>query len=398
MTTEISGSGSGRKLPEENALSVRLGPRNLRKFGFAAFHKAGEPVLQQGIWHRPVRLEVGGAGAEARIAVPEKYLHPLEAPGRLSEQPGFCIGTAERGLSSLALLSARAGWNQTPADLRGFFGGRYGQAFTAKFQTGGGAIDLGSGSLFIPSGRLAWIGMILVHEELRRQGIARAMMRHCLQVAEWEMDIPCIGLDATPAGRELYLDLGFMEAYPIWRCRIDTSDTPDILLNEAVSNTPDYRGIRGYLDRTEWLGRLPDPQLLRPLPGSSICALRRKGEVTGFAMSRPGRIMPYIGPVLADSSTEASLLIAAHLQYWKSRGFTQVIIDIPELHCGAGDDTTAHGPQPIPAYFASLQRLRPLIRMYRAGRKSVISTRDIVDEELGARRSVLYAIAGPEIG
>ena len=298
----------------------------------------------------------------------------------------------------MSLLSARAGWNQTRADLRRFFGGQCGRAYGAALHTGRGVIDLGSGSLFIPSGRLAWIGMILVHEELRRQGIARAMMRHCLQVAEWEMDIPCIGLDATPAGRELYLDLGFREAYPIWRCRIDTSDTAEILSEEAVSTAPDYRGIRAYLERTQWLGRLPEPQLLRQLPGSAICAIRRNGEVTGFAISRPGRIMPYIGPVLADSATEASLLIEAHLQRWKSQGFTQVFIDIPEVHCGAGDDTTADGPQAIQAYFATLQRLRPLIRMYRAGRKSGKSTREIIDEELGARRTVLYAIAGPEIG
>ena len=400
MTTERAGQKAGSDCPDSGDRPIRLGARNLRKFGFAAFHLPGEAVPPAGLWRRRVRLEAGDGGGVVTVHVPAVLCRPLPAGGDtpLSGLKEFSIEPAGVGLDSMSLLSARAGWNQTRADLRRFFGGQCGRAYGAALHTGRGVIDLGSGSLFIPSGRLAWIGMILVHEELRRQGIARAMMRHCLQVAEWEMDIPCIGLDATPAGRELYLDLGFREAYPIWRCRIDTSDTAEILSEEAVSTAPDYRGIRAYLERTAWLGRTPEPQLLRQLPGSAICAIRRNGEVTGFAISRPGRIMPYIGPVLADSATEASLLIEAHLQRWKSQGFTQVFIDIPEVHCGAGDDTTADGPQAIQAYFATLQRLRPLIRMYRAGRKSGKSTREIIDEELGARRTVLYAIAGPEIG
>jgi GNAT superfamily N-acetyltransferase len=394
MTTEASGAGSGRELPDQEAPSIRLGPRTLRKFGFAAFHRPGEPMLRQGVWHRPVCLRAGDARGDARIAIPEKYLQPLpaEAPGRLSDLPAFSIVSTGRRLSSLALLSARAGWNQTPADLRRFFGGRQGQAFTAALRTGSGAIDLGSGSVFAISARLAWIGMILVHEEVRRQGIARAMMLHCLVAAESGLGVPLTGLDATPAGRDLYAALGFREAYPIWRCRIGTGDTAGTA-EKAAPEAAGRRKIRAYLEKTHWLHHLPSPEILLNLPGSYACSRSENGQVRGFALSRPGRRMPYVGPVLADSAARAAALIADHLRHWRTLGFESVFVDIPEAHCGvSGADGS------IPPYFSTLERLRPLLRMYRAAPWASLRMEDILGEERRLRLPVLYGIAGPEIG
>jgi GNAT superfamily N-acetyltransferase len=347
-----------------------------------------------GRWHRPVCLRAGDAGGDARIAVPEKYLHPLplEAPGRLSDLAGFSIGPAGRRLSSLVLLSARAGWNQTPADLRRLFSGRQGQAFTAALHTVGGAIDLGSGSVFGISGRLAWIGMILVHEEVRRQGIARAMMLHCLEAAESGLGVPLTGLDATPAGRDLYAALGFREAYPIWRCRIGTGDTAGTA-GEAAPEEADRRKIAAYLEKTQCLHHLPSPEILLELPGSHACCQLEYGQVRGFALSRPGRRMPYVGPVLADSAARAAALIADHLRHWRALGFESVFVDVPEVHCGVSGADGSIAP-----YFPTLERLRPLLRMYRAAPGADLRMEDILGEERRLRLPVLYGIAGPEIG
>lgn len=60
-----------------------------------------------------------------------------------------------------------------------------------------------------------WIGMILVHPELRRQGLATAMMRHCIQYA---VDAGKVinGLDATPMGSTVYVNVGYVGTFRIW--------------------------------------------------------------------------------------------------------------------------------------------------------------------------------------
>ena len=60
----------------------------------------------------------------------------------------------------------------------------------------------------------AWIGMVLVDPSKRRQGIGTQLLREALQLTA---DQETIKLDATPAGREVYLKLGFVDEYKIIR-------------------------------------------------------------------------------------------------------------------------------------------------------------------------------------
>ncbi|MGE3439582.1 MAG: GNAT family N-acetyltransferase, partial [Blastocatellales bacterium] len=62
--------------------------------------------------------------------------------------------------------------------------------------------------------RFSWIGMVLVDPNERRQGIGLQLMREAL---EFLGDQTTIRLDATPTGREVYLQLGFVDEYQLSR-------------------------------------------------------------------------------------------------------------------------------------------------------------------------------------
>src|SRR5436305_3142971 len=60
----------------------------------------------------------------------------------------------------------------------------------------------------------SWIGMVLVDPDYHRQGIGRQLLKEALQILHHEETIK---LDATPAGREVYLKLNFVEEYRLSR-------------------------------------------------------------------------------------------------------------------------------------------------------------------------------------
>jgi GNAT superfamily N-acetyltransferase len=64
--------------------------------------------------------------------------------------------------------------------------------------------------------RTAWIGMILVHPDFRRRGIATCLMNRCVARLRSER-VESIKLDATDLGRPVYLRLGFKDERPIYR-------------------------------------------------------------------------------------------------------------------------------------------------------------------------------------
>ncbi len=60
----------------------------------------------------------------------------------------------------------------------------------------------------------SWIGMVLVDPDCHRQGIGMQLLKEALQILHNEETIK---LDATPAGREVYLKLNFVDEYHLAR-------------------------------------------------------------------------------------------------------------------------------------------------------------------------------------
>ena len=93
-----------------------------------------------------------------------------------------------------------------------------------------------------------------------------------------------------------------------------------------------------------------------------------QGEPCGIAMSRPGRLKPFIGPLIANSADVARKLLGYLLNYWKGKDCGGVFIDVPENHfetasrwesemkCATPPANCVLGPEIQPA--------RGLVRMY----------------------------------
>ena len=101
-----------------------------------------------------------------------------------------------RDIDAAVGLNAEAGWNQNAADWQ--FMLEQGEGMAVRRD------DLVATSMLLPrGGRFAWIAMILVTARWRRRGLASELMRRCLERAAALKLIA--GLDATDAGRQIYL-------------------------------------------------------------------------------------------------------------------------------------------------------------------------------------------------
>lgn len=193
-------------------------------------------------------------------------------------------------------LSAEAGWNQLDGDWQRLLGDQPDGCFLAEID----GRPAGTVTTTCYGTQLAWIGMMLVAPEFRRQGIATALMEHAVQWLQ-QRGVMCIKLDATPAGVHVYRQLGFQAEWQFQRyARPATGAT--IHRGPGAEQEVDWTAVRHIdqqafgVDRMVWLQRLAS---------DSRCIVR--GD--GFAMLRPGRLAGYLGPVVATSRQAAHELI-----------------------------------------------------------------------------------------
>jgi GNAT superfamily N-acetyltransferase len=273
-------------------------------------------------------------------------------------------------LDAAMTLSAEAGWNQIGADWQIFLG-----LGSAVGIIGADGRLIAAAAILPHGGRFGWISMVLVTATQRRQGLARWLLRDCIDRLSNHRLVPV--LDATPAGRTVYSGLGFYDAWSMRRLisrvrqappagppaegvtvrRFGTADWPQVI----AYDTAVFGADRGALLR----------RLAARLPEAALVA-EREGRLAGFLLGRDGRVMSQLGPLAAESDDIARALLA--------HAFAVVAfplaVDAPDRHAAFGDWLQTLG-------FAAE---RPLTRM-------VYGTSAAFDDP--AR---LFAIAGPELG
>jgi GNAT superfamily N-acetyltransferase len=280
----------------------------------------------------------------------------------------------EADLGEAVRLSASVGWNQVEADWRIFL--ESGHVIALRDPEGRLAATAGT----LPLGPdLAWISMVIVRADQRGRGLATRLLERC--VAEIRATGRTPGLDATPAGRAVYLRLGFEDSLSLTRWRrpavgpADLASAPGSLppdLRVRPAEASDRGGI-ARLDRTAFgadRGALLEPLLARS-PGFAAVA-EAKGRLRGFVLGRDGRTATHLGPLVAEDETVAAALAAHALE----RIGTPVTTDVLDRFSPFTRWLAASG-------FAVE---RPFTRMY-AGRK----------EPFGDP-ALTVAIAGPELG
>jgi GNAT superfamily N-acetyltransferase len=265
-------------------------------------------------------------------------------------------------------LSAEAGWNQTALDWRLMLesGEGIGQL------TADGA--LAASAVILPyGGRLAWIGMVLTSEAFRRRGLATANLRWAIRRCE-ELGM-IAGLDATPAGREVYRPLGFEGVFGLTRFKVEalvaTASAPEgVTLRPMLVDDLD-RVARIDADAFGAERRHLVAYLHRAAPESGWVAERGSGS-EGFVLGRPGRLSRHVGPLCAADVEIAKALLGRALGERRE----PVSIDVP-------DDRSAFAAWLGTCGFAPVRLFARMLK----------NARSVPGDP---RR--LFAIAGPELG
>jgi GNAT superfamily N-acetyltransferase len=273
-------------------------------------------------------------------------------------------------LAEAVALSEAVGWNQVEADWRVFL--ELGHAVGVDDADG----RLAATAATLPSGpEVAWISMVIVREDHRRRGIATALLERCAEEIAAGGRTP--GLDATPAGREVYRRMGFRDIWSLARWR-RTEDSPLALAESPAGvrvrpvGSRDLDAIAALDARASGGDR--EPLLSRLTARSAAFAAVAEGALgpCGFVLGREGRTATHLGPLVAESEGVARALA----RYALERIAVPVAIDAADAAEGFTRWLEESG-------FAVE---RPFTRMYR-GRA----------EPLG-EPGLTVAIAGPELG
>ena len=266
-------------------------------------------------------------------------------------------------------LNAEAGWNQVAADWRFMLGFGAGLAVEAP----DGRL-VASGMVLPCAERFAWIAMILVTGKWRRRGLATAIMARAIALCRDRGWIA--GLDATEAGRPVYLPLGFRDVYGLsrWAAGPDRPAAPAEAAGREVvavaaadlARLADYDAVRNGGRRERLLAHLAGraPHLAFKVVSG--------GRLRGFLLARDGRLATQLGPLVAEDEGAARALLAAGLA--AARG--PVFLDAGDHHAWLGDRLLRLG----------FHRQRGYVRM-------LLGRSEPLDDP-----SRMVLIAGPEFG
>jgi GNAT superfamily N-acetyltransferase len=273
-------------------------------------------------------------------------------------------------LADANALVGEAGWNQVAADWSIFLD--LGTVHAIRNEAGR---VVATAATLPYGGRFAWISMVLVAPDYRRRGLARRLLHRCVRDIAGAGLVPI--LDATPAGRNVYVGLGFEDAWSYHRlARTSRKDITEPVPPDGIRIVPIDDGIFGELRRYDAAAFGADrgtvlARLRGRVPGADLVALR--GDmVCGLLLGRDGRSATQLGPLVADDPVIARSLLARGLGVAAG----PVYIDLL--------DTQAETRAWLETQDFAAQR--PLTRMLH-GRSSDFS--DV------ART---FAVAGPELG
>lgn len=244
-------------------------------------------------------------------------------------------------------LSIRVGWNQITDDWRIFLD--RGTAW-GLFEMDSQLIATAAILPFPPD--IAWISMVIVHPNRRRQGLATALVRECL--AQIDQLGLTTGLDASDEGAQVYQAIGFQRSEKIIRCvrptirssPPETGKTPGPRIAEndfcrIERCDREWSGIaRGFLLKS-MIARFPEATYGKFDPTET-------SQVYGFA--RRGHASTQIGPIGSSNPESAKRLLdelGAELE-------GSLCIDVPLRHKGFIDHLEKNGWQPT----------RPFTRMF----------------------------------
>lgn len=203
-------------------------------------------------------------------------------------------------------LVCEAGWNQVDADWRIFL--ELGRAYGVRNRDG---CVVATAATLPHAGAFAWISMVLVSKDYRRQGLATRLMRRCIDDLTADGIVPV--LDATPDGREVYRALGFQDSWGYQRLVLQKPPAFSPAASEAIElrsiDDAIWPALCAY-DAAAFGARREAliAGLRGRLPAAEHYALRN-GKLVGFMLGRDGRTNNHLGPLIADDDAVAIALL-----------------------------------------------------------------------------------------
>jgi GNAT superfamily N-acetyltransferase len=236
------------------------------------------------------------------------------APSELAGDAALVFDTlrSSEDMADANALVCAAHWNQIEPDWRVFL--EHGTVYALRDDTG----RVIATAATLPYGGFAWISMVLVAPEHRRKALGTKLLRRCIEDLLKKKLVPV--LDATPAGREVYRPLGFLDSWGFHRFalreRADAqaaagSASPANIVIQTVTDTVwpapcAYDGAAFGADRSKLLNSL------RGRSPAEFVAFR-DGAVCGFLLGRNGRVATQLGPLIAEDDAIAQALLARGL-------------------------------------------------------------------------------------
>jgi len=209
----------------------------------------------------------------------------------------------EADIPAAMQLKEAAGWNQTEADWRRLL----------RLEPNGcfGAIKdgrlVGTTTTTI-HGELAWIGMVLVESQHRRQGIAANLMNVALGYLKDK--VATIKLDATSLGQPVYEKFGFQVESVVERWSGTAQSTGGesqlqaLLDRDTVRDLLKLDRLAFNADRSRLIEGLIDDACVSP-----VLMRAADGALSGYALARSGTARAYVGPVVANEPQMAETLL-----------------------------------------------------------------------------------------
>jgi GNAT superfamily N-acetyltransferase len=205
-------------------------------------------------------------------------------------------------------------------------------------------------------GRLGFIGLMLVKEGHRGQGLGRALMMDALERFRAER-VPAVGLDAVEAAVNFYQRLGFRSEWISLRFGLETSkfDLPEIITDVRVDDDVDLaraveldRAVSG-VDRGLLLERLhaDDDCMLMAVPGGK--------EVLAYGVLRRSKGCLRLGPLVGVPGERGMVAARAVLARAVHETYPRMMtVNVPDYNGWMVEELTAFGAV----------QYSPCVRMY----------------------------------
>lgn len=276
----------------------------------------------------------------------------------------------EQDIPAGVRLNTLSGWNQTAVDWNRFLGRSPLGCFVMEHD---GKV-VGTATTICYEDRFAWIGMVIVDPGHRKQGIGTRLLAKTVEYLD-DAHIATMKLDATPEGKPLYTELGFVDEYEIerWISKrpagaaltrgVTCASLSEIQMEQVFRLDKELFGAdRSFLLRS----------VFEETPKFAT-AVWENGLPQGYAFGRRGLFADHLGPWMARNRAGAEKI----LQEFLSRSSREtLIVDRMKSNAMAVELLAAHGFAPA----------RPLTRMVRG------------PNSYPGRPDSLCAIFGPEFG